>query len=797
MYLKDFLDAIKKENIQKTRSRYDFLIGILTAGGCPDDRVYKITRANSDKWMNVPKPGSNCGYTELFSGVKFDDDGFIKFITARIDGLHPKVQKHFRPINDDSIVDCETPEIEIFVKSLLRQFKIILSIPRDTETRKDSLSPTEKNTQTIKKLLRIQSSRRSRAKKDNHGKNTAQRHAQVPLASSEIKIKQTGKLITGIRVIEGVKKVSTSAIDCRNDSMIDISEGVEVIEAFAFKNCQNITEIRLTDSIKYIGPNAFGEIDLEKVIFKINRSNDSLAELYARYQGVRFEFLNAHPSSAENEKVYTAEEAKKHFAGQHYAVVPPGVTSVGRKAFAKNKDIRHVVISEGVKYIEEEAFLECTNLKSISLPSSLLLIGYCAFDESGIANVHLPQGLRFIGNFAFSSCENLRTLRLPPAIQFIGSGAFFDCTELTEVTSDNSSFTIVDGVLFDSNNCLTWANAHSEKVDVSMATAINKGALDNSSCTELRFTDNLKVISDYAFYNSQIRSIWLPDTTINIMDNAFEGCSEDLVIHYRAKDFDVAKFTADYHSTLERSDEAIELTTGEGANDVFEVVCDMTSDYNVISDSALRANERVNRVRTAQGLLAIGESSFERCERLREINIPDAVSLIGNWAFAHCGQLKHIALPTDISYIGDGVFSGTRIMEISLGGEKYICDNGLLYGKHDGRLIWCSPKKEGQVKIPQEVHQICCGAFYNCTLLKSIVIHNTVCEIGDWAFLGCISLEEILVPDSIQSIGFDAFVGTSSKLIIKCKKGTYMDEYAGNHLLAACHIPETMEVISV
>jgi len=48
------------------------------------------------------------------------------------------------------------------------------------------------------------------------------------------------------------------------------------------------------------------------------------------------------------------------------------VTSIGKRAFCGNYDLKSVTIPEGVISICAEAFYTCYSLESISLPGSLL-----------------------------------------------------------------------------------------------------------------------------------------------------------------------------------------------------------------------------------------------------------------------------------------------------------------------------------------------------------------------------------------------------------------------------------------
>ena len=79
---------------------------------------------------------------------------------------------------------------------------------------------------------------------------------------------------------------------------------------------------------------------------------------------------------------------------------------------------------------------------------------------------------------------------------------------------------------------------------------------------------------------------------------------------------------------------------------------------------------------------------------------------------------------------------------------------------HDGVLQKYNGKEE-KVVIPNGVTEIR-DAFKECTGVKSIVIPDTVTEIGNGAFYGCANLTEITIPESVTTIGAYAFEGCKS-----------------------------------
>ncbi len=84
-------------------------------------------------------------------------------------------------------------------------------------------------------------------------------------------------------------------------------------------------------------------------------------------------------------------------------------------------------------------------------------------------------------------------------------------------------------------------------------------------------------------------------------------------------------------------------------------------------------------------------------------------------------------------------------------GTKIICDEAFRWRK----IIGCRSLKS--LVIPDSVTNIGDYAFSGCWSLSSVVIPDSVTSIGDYAFWNCRSLTDIVIPDSVTSIGESAF----------------------------------------
>ena len=141
----------------------------------------------------------------------------------------------------------------------------------------------------------------------------------------------------------------------------------------------------------------------------------------------------------ENKKAFITE-----YKGDASAVTIPsvidgheviGVTCRFNKSeFLPNISLKAVTVEEGIQYIGEACFEDCTMLKNISLPQSLLCIENGAFHGcKALSEIALPKTLNCIDDSAFFECGGLKQITIPDSVEYLGSYAFFGCSELESV----------------------------------------------------------------------------------------------------------------------------------------------------------------------------------------------------------------------------------------------------------------------------------------------------------------------------------------------------------------------------
>ena len=171
----------------------------------------------------------------------------------------------------------------------------------------------------------------------------------------------SNKLIIGCKGTTFPATVTTIGRNAfRETKITDVAlpEGVTTLEPLCFNGCFDLKTLSIPSTLTTIGDNAFnGCSALESIVVaEANTTFDSRDN------------CNAIIKTSENELVL----------GCKTTVIPASVITIGMNAFRRNT-ITDVVIPEGVTTIANYAFFECTQLKTVTLPSTLKNIKYGAF----------------------------------------------------------------------------------------------------------------------------------------------------------------------------------------------------------------------------------------------------------------------------------------------------------------------------------------------------------------------------------------------------------------------------------
>ena len=128
-----------------------------------------------------------------------------------------------------------------------------------------------------------------------------------------------------------------------------------------------------------------------------------------------------------------------------YGGVTYKVTTIGYDAFRDCNELLSITLPTTIRHIGKFAFKNCSRLSSVTLPGSVATIEYGAFQNcTSLASLSLGNGVGEIGHYAFDGCIRLNRLTVPGSVSSIGVGAFFDCLLLTTVSIGDGTSVIGD-----------------------------------------------------------------------------------------------------------------------------------------------------------------------------------------------------------------------------------------------------------------------------------------------------------------------------------------------------------------
>ena len=463
-----------------------------------------------------------------------------------------------------------------------------------------------------------------------------------------------------------------------------------------------------------------------------------------------------------------AAEAFKDCSNLTSVTIPESVTTIGNYAFSECSSLTSVTIPEGVTSIGNYAFSECSSLTSVTIPSSVTSIGNNAF--SGIAPTTLtaawlpsgmskndlntliiPEGVTSIGGSAFEGCTDLTSVTIPSSVTSIGDSAFEDCESLTSVTIPEG-VTSIGGSAFEDCESLTSVTIPEG------VTSIGGSAFEGcSDLTSVTIPSSVTSIGDSAFEDCEsLTSVTIPEGVTTIGYRAFCYCSSLTSVTIPSSVTSIG-YWAFYNCSSLTSVHISNLAAWCGIN--FEDTYEDTYGNPLYYATKLYLNgELITDLVIPEGVTSIGERAFHCCSSLTSVTIPSSVTSIGERAFSGCSGLTSFMVANE--------------------NPNYAAINGLLCSK-DGKTLIACPSGSTSATIPSSVTSIGNYAFEGCFSLTSVTIPSSVTSIGEDAFYGVEpetltatyfpncgmskdNLKTLIIPEGVTSIKSSAFEGCSS-----------------------------------
>lgn len=254
-----------------------------------------------------------------------------------------------------------------------------------------------------------------------------------------------------------------------------LPEGVRVIEANAFHNCESLKNIVLPNTLTNIKGGYYegafqGCKSLESINFPEN-----LVEIG------RYAFEGSGLKEIDMSLAIKLE-------------------NIGSCAFSRCENLKKVKLGNGLKALSGEMFAYCSALTDVELPSSLTSLGAnCFWYCSSLEYIILPTSLKSIGDFALCECTSLKEVVVPYGTESISKGAFQSCPSLLSVYVPDTVTKTPDGSLMNgSNNAIVYCSADSKMAEYCKKKSVSY-LTDNSVNSGIHVLYNGTRISFHAY----------------------------------------------------------------------------------------------------------------------------------------------------------------------------------------------------------------------------------------------------------------------------------------------------------
>lgn len=513
---------------------------------------------------------------------------------------------------------------------------------------------------------------------------------------------------------------SANAVEIPNDcfaydaalSRVVIPEGVTTIKGYAFSNCGNLQDIVIPSTVTSISNN--------NVFYKTGiKTAGPIGGAY----DLKFGWTNVIPDYAFNT-----------MTNLETAVIPDGITSIGRYAFAES-GLKTVSWPASVTEIKEGCFSRCNSMTDFTWPASVEEIpSNCFISSSALIRVVIPDGVTRIKQSAFSYCTALKDITVPSSVTSIENDAFYK-TVITSAGPIGGNYDYKFG----------WTKE-----------IPTNAFYDMSNLTQVVIPDGITSVGNNAFKQSGLTSVSLPESVTTVGYQCFNNCNKLTEVNWSSNTATIPSSCFYYCTALTKIVLPEGVTTIEGS--AFQSCralkyVEMPSTVKSIANNAFydtaitSAGPKGGDYDYQFGWTErIPDNAFRKMSKLTSTVIPEGITGIGSYAFGETG-LKTISLPDSVTSVGTDCF--------------YYC-------RSLTNVTWSA----NAVEIPKE-------CFKQCTELTSFTVPNGVTSIKEYAFNANSKLTSITVPATVASIANNAFSNCNkSALIMYCPNGSYAAGFA-------------------
>ena len=399
------------------------------------------------------------------------------------------------------------------------------------------------------------------------------------------------------------------------------------------------------------------------------------------------------------------------------------VTAIGFGSFRYCSNITSVTIPSTVKYIGMWAFFDCTSLVSINFPYTPVYVEEFSFHSTGWYENQPFGQLAFLGNTLYK---------------------YKGCTRITEDYSIEipSNTNSIAGRAFSTDSY--WGpdtGTYSPLVSVSIPSCvkyIGGNAFNACKLADVNLPESLEQLGLYSFSNTNIRNITIPHKVRSITSAFMHNDSLTTVILLAEHLQDDSAMHAFSFAPFLYCPNFKKVIIGNN------VTC--------IIDNLFHGCSRLDSIIIPNSVRTIGQQSFTGCTGLKSLTIGEGVDSISQMAFinldslevlnynaVNCTSFTNFICNTNFQLnIGPNV---RRIPDSFLSGRTNFSGSITLpYGlRFIGKFAFSLTGVHGRIDIPATVDSIGSATFMNCPNVTGIICRKTIPPVMD-GIMGNINL---------------------------------------------------------
>lgn len=534
-------------------------------------------------------------------------------------------------------------------------------------------------------------------------------------------------------------------------SKVCVGKNITAVESFAFYELTELKEIEFSEYVGSIENTGFGTISGAPVV---KGYSGSVAEEFAKTNGYSFESLGEAPSVIVAEGSYAESEGG-------WSIDSRGILTLGGKGIIEdwripwsadyNKQIKKVVIAEGVNYINYGLLYQLENVTEAVLPVSFIMVEEALFPYDTV--IYGYSGTR-AESWAEEFGYDFESLGEAPYM-IIAEGTAGDETEYT--LDSNGLLTISGyGRAYNSPWMQFAASVKKVYVDKDIKGFSSNPFSEMPNLTEAEFSSDMEglpmgnmfyacprlekivfppiaVMQSYFVQDCDgLKEIILPNTLLTMNGNAIYGCDN-----------------------LERVEFPPSVTTISGG---------------AITNCGVRV-----KIAGYDGTKA---ESYARSKGYEFVSM-------GKPALKEpvSGEIGNISwyLGTDgvLTLDGEGALYIDYYFDIPWYDKKDFVEKVVVGGGIDymGSFTFYEHNYLKEAVIMPGVREMGDEVFTGCQALEKVSLPDGFERIGGYAFGGCYALKEITIPSSVHTIE-DSFYDVSDGFVIKGYTYSAAEEYA-------------------